>query len=118
MLQWTEKDQPDSFASRRFGCDPLTLPLSDALVAAMPEKSDTDRHWIKAGEDPLRFEYGREDETPGLPTIKDQLAFVEEEKHSSYFHWETYTSHEKGAKPSREEAQKAAVEVLSEEGIL
>ena len=55
---------------------------------------------------------------PGAPPIEDQLAFVEEEKHSSYFHWETYTSHEKGAKPSREEAQEAAVEALEQEGDL
>jgi hypothetical protein len=52
------------------------------------------------------------------PAIRDQLAFVEEEKHSSYFHWETYTSHEKGAKPSREEAQTAAIEALRQEGTL
>jgi hypothetical protein len=82
----------------------------------MPEMPDPDRRWIKVGEDPLRFEYGRENETPGAPPIKDQLAFVEEEKHSSYFHWETYRSHEKGAKPSREEAQEAAVEALREQG--
>ncbi len=80
----------------------------------MPDESDSDRSWIKAGDDPLRFEYGRESETPGAPPIIDQLAFVEEEKHSSYFHWETYTSHEKGAKPSREEAQTAAVEALEQ----
>lgn len=84
----------------------------------MSEESDSDRRWIKAGEDPLRFEYGRENETPEAPRVKDQLAFVEEEKHSSYFHWETYTSHEKGAKPSREEAQEAAVEALRKGGGL
>ena len=84
----------------------------------MPEDHDSHPRWIKAGENPLRFEYGRENETPGAPAIKDQLAFVEEEKHSSYFHWETYTSHEKGAKPSREEAQTAAIEALRQEGIL
>lgn len=84
----------------------------------MSEKPESDRRWVKVGEDPLRFEYGRENDTPGAPSIKDQLAYVEEEKHSPYFRWETYTSHEKGAKPSREEAQTAAVEALSEEGVL
>ena len=84
----------------------------------MPETPDADRRWIKAGEDPLRFEYGRENETPGAPPITDQLAFVEEERHSSYFHWETYTSHEKGAKPSKKEAQTAAMEALEQAGDL
>jgi len=84
----------------------------------MPENPDCDRRWIKAGEDPLRYEYGRENETAGAPSIKDQLAFVEEEKHSTYFHWETYTSHEKGAKPSLGEAQEAAVLALQEEAPL
>jgi len=75
----------------------------------MPEDFDADRRWTKAGEDPLRFEYGRENETPGAPRTKEQLAFVEEEKHSSYFHWETYTSHEKGAKPGQVQAGQHSV---------
>jgi hypothetical protein len=41
-----------------------------------------------------------------------------EEKHSSYFQWETYISHKKGAKPSRKEAQEAAIETLKEEGCI
>ena len=84
----------------------------------MPENAESDRRWIKAGEDPLRYEYGRGNDNPGAPPIKDQLAYVEEEKHSSYFHWETYTSHDKGAKPSREEAQAAALQALRQEGTL
>jgi len=73
------------------------------------------REWIKAGEDPPRYEYGRRNDDPGSPSITDQMAYVEEEKHSSYFHWETYGSHEKGAKPSRKEAQQAAIETLRNE---
>ena len=75
----------------------------------------TEREWIKAGEDPLRYEYGRRGSDPGSPAITGQLAYVEEEKHSSYFHWETYKSHEKGAKPSRREAQEAAIQTLKDE---
>ncbi|PQJ36822.1 hypothetical protein BSZ35_00260 [Salinibacter sp. 10B] len=82
----------------------------------MPENEGSDlRTWIKVGDDPLRYEYGRENPGPNGPLVKDQLAYVEEEKHSSYFHWETYTRHDKGAKPSREEAQAAAVEALRKE---
>lgn len=84
----------------------------------MSKASRIERRWIKAGDDPLRFEYGRENSSPGAPSISDQLAYVEEEKHSSYFHWETYTAHEKGAKPSREEAQEAALQALRDEGAL
>ena len=75
----------------------------------------SDRSWIKVGNDPHRFEYGRENPNPSGPSIIDQLAYVEEEKHSSYFHWETYTDHEKGAAPSREEAQALALDALGEE---
>jgi hypothetical protein len=75
----------------------------------------SDRSWIKVGEDPYRFEYGRENPNPNGPPIIDQLAYVEEEKHSPYFHWETYTDHEKGAAPSREEAQASALDALREE---
>lgn len=84
----------------------------------MSKTSGVERRWIKAGEDPLRFEYGRENSNPGAPSVKDQLAYVEEEKHSPYFYWETYTSHDKGAKPSREEAQAAALQALRQEGTL
>ena len=73
------------------------------------------RRWIKVGDDPLRYEYGRENKTLAAPAIQDQLAYVEEEKHSSYFHWETYTTHEKGAEPTRKKAQAAAIEALREE---
>lgn len=73
----------------------------------------TEREWIKVGDDPLRYEYGSRNDAPGSSTITDQLAYVEEEKYSSYFHWETYTDHEKGAEPSREEAQEAALQALS-----
>ena len=72
------------------------------------------RKWIKVGPDPLRYEYGRENENPVGPPIKDQLAYVEEEKYSNYFRWETYRSHEKGAKPSLEEAKEAAIRTLRE----
>jgi hypothetical protein len=90
--------------------------LRDAMSNnAMPD-TVSGRCWIKVGEDPLRYEYGRKNDSPGAPTIQDQLAYVEEEKCSSYFHWETYRSHKKGARPSREEAQAAATEVLKEEG--
>lgn len=90
----------------------------DLINAAVNEPSDTDRSWIKAGEDPLRYEYGRENDNSNAPPIKDQLAYVEEEEHSPYFHWETYTSHDKGAKPSREEAQVAALQALRQEDTL
>ena len=77
-----------------------------------------DRIWIKAGDDPLRYEYGRENDSPTGPPIKDQLAYVEEER-SGYFKWETYTDpHEKGAAPSRLEAQKKAMEKLKRKGLL
>lgn len=52
----------------------------------MSKTSGVERCWIKAGEDPLRFEYGRENSNPGAPSVKDQLAYVEEEEHSPYFH--------------------------------
>lgn len=82
----------------------------------MTETPEASRRWIKVGEDPLRFEYGRENENPGTPPVKDQLADVEEEKHSSYFRWETYTSHEEGAAPSKREAQDKALRALEKEG--
>ena len=84
----------------------------------MTDTAEPARRWIKVGDDPLRFEYGRENENPNSPPIKDQLAFVEEERHSDYFHWETYTSHEKGAEPSVKRAQEAAIEVLRREGVV
>ena len=75
-----------------------------------------DRSWIKVGDDPYRFEYGRENSDPTGPAIVDQLAYVEEER-SGYFRWETYTNpHEKGAKPDRMQAQEKALEVLREKG--
>jgi hypothetical protein len=80
--------------------------------------NQSEREWIKVGPDPLRYEYGRKNENPLTPAIKDQLAFVEEEQYSSYFHWETYTGHDKGSEPSLEEAQEAAIEALRNEGSL
>jgi hypothetical protein len=77
-----------------------------------------ERKWVKVGDDPLRYEFGRENETPFSPSVSDQLAYVEEEKYSSYFHWETYKSHEKGAKPSLQEAQEAAIATLESNGYL
>lgn len=47
-------------------------------------KSTTERTWIKVGEDPLRYEYGREGGPQG-PEVVDQLAYVEEESRSAYF---------------------------------
>jgi len=82
----------------------------------MATQRKQEREWIKVGDDPLRYEYGRENKNPIGPAIKDQLAYVKEEKYSSYFHWETYRSHEKGAKPSRKEAQEAAVQTLKKNG--
>lgn len=81
-------------------------------------KRQSDRKWIKAGPDPLRYEYGRENKNPFSPSIKDQLAFVEEEKHSTNFYWETYTGHDQGSEPSLEEAKEAAIKTLREEGSL
>jgi hypothetical protein len=81
-------------------------------------RSGRRREWIKAGSDPLRYEYGRPGQNPSSPAVVGQIAFVEEEKRSSYFHWETYQSHKKGARPSLEEAQEAAIEALKEEGQL
>ena len=76
----------------------------------------SDRSWIKVGENPFRFEYGRKNDSPRGPRMRDQLAYVEEER-SGYFRWETYTDpHEKGAKPDREQAQEKALEVLREKG--
>lgn len=80
----------------------------------MSTDATNEREWIKAGEDPLRYEYGRKSDNPRLPPIKDQLAYVEQER-SGYFRWETYTGHEKGAKPSREQAQEAAIQALKGE---
>jgi len=80
------------------------------------DEETSTRSWIKIGDDPLRYEYGRENPDPGGPQVTDQLAYVEEENHSSYFHWETYTAHEEGARPSRREAQRAAIEALEKEG--
>ncbi|MFB6274474.1 MAG: hypothetical protein ABEL51_16440 [Salinibacter sp.] len=82
------------------------------------ETSSSDRKWIKVGDDPLRYEYGRENDHPEAPAVEGQLAYVEEEKRSSYFHWETYTTHENGAAPSRREAQDRALRVLKEEGAV
>ena len=79
-------------------------------------KSTTERTWIKVGEDPLRYEYGRKGGPQG-PEVVDQLAYVEEESRSAYFRWETYGEHASGAEPSREEAQEAAVEALIDEGL-
>ena len=90
-------------------------PEADPSGAERPARR---REWIKAGSDPLRFEYGRPGQNPSSPAVVVQIAFVEEEKRSSYFHWETYQSHKKGACPSREEAQEAAIEALKEEGQL
>ena len=81
----------------------------------MSEDTKPERHWIKVGDDPLRYEYGRKNDHPEAPAVKDQLAYVEEEAHSSYFHWETYRTHEKGAAPSRREAQKKALQALRSE---
>jgi hypothetical protein len=79
-------------------------------------KSTGERRWIKVGDDPLRYEYGRESDNPFLPKVKDQLAFVEEEKYSSQFHWETYTDpHKKGTAPDVDRAQKEAQEVLQKQ---
>lgn len=79
------------------------------------EQSAGNRQWIKVGDDPLRYEYGRESSSSFLPQVKDQLAYVEAEKYSSYFHWETYTNpHEKGAAPDVEQAQQRAIEALRE----
>ena len=90
--------------------------MSSSEETSGAERSDKlIRRWIKTGEDPLRYEYGRENDRPGTPAVTDQLAYVEEEKHSSYFHWETYTTHEKGAAPSREEAQRKALQALRSE---
>lgn len=77
-----------------------------------------EREWIKVGPDPLRYEYGRKNENPFSPSIQDQLAFVEEEKFSSRFRWETYTDHDSGSEPGLEEAQQAAIETLKTEGSL
>lgn len=82
------------------------------------ETTSPNRRWIKVGDDPLRYEYGLENDHPEAPPVKDQLAYVEEEKRSSYFHWETYTTHENGAAPSRREAQERALRVLNEEGAV
>jgi hypothetical protein len=80
--------------------------------------TEPSRSWIKAGEDPLRYEYGRENPNPLIPPIKDQLAYVERER-GGYFKWETYTNpHEEGASPSRKEAQEQAEEVLRRQGLL
>jgi len=76
----------------------------------------SNRTWIKVGDDPYRYEYGRENSDPFGPPITDQLAYVEQED-SGYFRWETYTSpHEKGAKPDRMQAQEKALRVLREKG--
>lgn len=70
------------------------------------------RSWLKVGSAPLRYEFGRENPDSSGPPIIDQIAYVEEEKHSSYFRWETYTNHDKGAEPSRKEAQEADIRAL------
>lgn len=77
-----------------------------------------DREWIKVGPDPLRYEFGHRNDNPFSPAIKDQLAYVEEEKYSAYFRWETYTEHDKGSEPTVEEAQEAAIQALEEEGSI
>lgn len=78
----------------------------------------SDRSWIKVGDDPYRFEYGKENDSPRGPHVKDQLAYVEEER-SGYFRWETYTDpHETGAKPDRVQAQEKAEDVLREKGLI
>jgi hypothetical protein len=82
------------------------------------ETENDDREWIKVGDAPLRYEYGRKNENAFSPSVQDQLAYVEEEKYSSYFQWETYTGHDKGSEPSLEEAQKTAIETLEEEGSI
>lgn len=77
-----------------------------------------DRSWIKAGDDPYRYEYGRGNPNPLGAPIKDQLAYVEQER-SGYFRWETYTDpHEKGAAPDRMQAQEKALETLREKGLV
>ena len=83
----------------------------------MPDTPKTEsRTWIKAGPDPLRYEYGRENPSPSGPPIKDQLAYVEQER-SGHFRWETYTDpHFKGSAPDRERAQAKALDVLKEAG--
>lgn len=77
-----------------------------------------ERTWIKVGEDPYRYEDGRENPDPAGPLVTDQLAYVEEEKHSPYFRWETYTDpHEEGAAPDVEAAQEKALEALQKHGV-
>jgi hypothetical protein len=39
-----------------------------------------DRSWIKVGDDPYRYEYGRENPNPLGAPIKGQLACVEQER--------------------------------------
>jgi hypothetical protein len=80
--------------------------------------TDAPRTWIKVGDDPLRYEYGRENSDSMGPPITGQLAYVERER-SGYFKWETYTDpHEEGAEPSRTEAQERALKELEQKGRL
>jgi len=50
----------------------------------------TSREWIKAGPDPLRYEYARENPDAGGAPIIDALAYVEQTG-TGHFAWETYT---------------------------
>ena len=82
----------------------------------MPEKPK--RKWIKAGPDPLRYEYGRDNPDAGGAPIIDALAYVEREP-SGYFKWGLYRGERnEQAAPSLKEAQAAAVSALEEAGVL
>ena len=79
--------------------------------------SGKERAWIKVGSDPRRWEYGRENDSPFGPQMKDVLAYVEQER-SGWFKWETYTDpHKIGAKPDRMQAQESAIEVLRDKKL-
>ena len=71
--------------------------------------------WIKTGEDRSTTSTGERTGVRRPHLREDQLACVEEEKRSFHFRWETYTSHEERAKPSREELQAATAEALRED---
>ncbi|MBB4089595.1 hypothetical protein [Salinibacter ruber] len=81
-------------------------------------ETEDDREGIKFGDAPLRYEYGRENENIFSPSVKDQLAYVEEEKYSSYFQLKTCTGHDKGSEPSLKEAQETAIGTLRDEGSI
>ena len=80
----------------------------------MPEKPK--REWIKAGPDPLRYEYGRDNPNAGGAPIIDALAYVEQSR-TGRFEWETYTDpHFKGNAPDRDAAQAEALKILRQAG--